>query len=63
MVDLIVFASIAFAVLFFIAWLVRPDLRAWVERPKYRFQTNVQTYDQAQQRAVTSGPEVVRKRE
>ena len=46
MVDLIVFLSIAFALVFFAAWLVRPDLRAWIERPKYRFQSNVQRYDQ-----------------
>ena len=43
--NIIVFAAIAFAVLFFIAWLARPDLRAWIERPKYRFQSNVQSYD------------------
>ena len=45
-VNLIVFSSVAFAVVFFIAWLLRPDLRAWIERPKYRFQLNVQSYDQ-----------------
>ena len=49
MVDLIVFLSIAFGVVFFLIWLVRPDLRAWIERPKYRFQSNVQSYDQRQQ--------------
>ena len=27
---------------------MRPDLRAWIERPKYRFQANVQNYDQVQ---------------
>jgi len=48
MVDWIVFGSIAFGVIFFAAWLVRPDLRAWIERPKYRFQANVQSYDQSQ---------------
>jgi hypothetical protein len=24
---------------------MRPDLRAWIERPKYKFQANVQSYD------------------
>ena len=43
--DVIVLSAIAFAVAFFVAWLARPDLRAWIERPKYRFQANVQTYD------------------
>ena len=43
--DIIVFSAIAFAAVFFVAWLARPDLRAWIERPKYRFQANVQNYD------------------
>ncbi len=46
--GLIVCFALAFAAAFFIAWLTRPDLRAWIERPKYRFQTNVQNYDRAQ---------------
>ncbi len=48
MVDVIVFSSVVFVALFFVAWVARPDLRAWIEKPKYRFQTNVQDYDQAQ---------------
>jgi hypothetical protein len=44
--DIIVLSAIVFAAAFFAAWLVRPDLRAWIERPKYRFQRNVQSYDQ-----------------
>ena len=51
MTDLIVFSSIVFIVVFFIAWAVRPDLRAWIEKPKYRFQANVRRYDQAQKAA------------
>jgi hypothetical protein len=43
--DVIVLSAIVFAVAFFLAWLARPDLRAWIERPKYRFQSNVQSYD------------------
>ncbi len=45
--NIIVFSAIGFAALYFIAWLIRPDLRAWVERPKYKFQANVQSYDHA----------------
>ncbi len=51
MVDAIVFSSVAFIALFFVAWVVRPNLRAWIEKPKYRFQANVQSYDQAQKAA------------
>ena len=48
MVGIIVFSSIALLVVFAAAWMLRPDLRAWIERPKYRFQANVQNYDQEQ---------------
>ena len=43
--GIIVFSAIGFAAVFFVVWLIRPDLRAWIERPKYRFQANVQNYD------------------
>ena len=43
--NIVVFSAIGFAVVFFVAWLIRPDLRAWIERPKYKFQANVQSYD------------------
>ncbi len=48
MIDSVVLTTIVGAALFVVAWLLRPDLRAWIERPKYRFQSNVRTYDQAQ---------------
>lgn len=51
--GVIVFSAIGFAAAFFVAWLLRPDLRAWIERPKYKFQANVQSYDHAR----CSGPE------
>lgn len=51
MVDAIIFSSVGFIALFFVAWIARPDLRAWIEKPKYRFQANVQSYDQAQKAA------------
>ena len=46
--DAIVSLAVAFAVLFLAAWLISPKLRVWIERPKYRFLTDVQTYDQRQ---------------
>jgi hypothetical protein len=48
MVDAIVFSTIIFAAVFTAVWLINPNVRAWVERPKYRFQANVQSYDRAQ---------------
>jgi hypothetical protein len=44
--DLIVLAALLFTVIFFIAWLVSPALRTWIERPKYRFLASVQNYDE-----------------
>ena len=43
--NIIVGASAAFAAAFTIAWLMRRDLRSWIEEPKYRFQRSVQRYD------------------
>ena len=48
MIDAIVLAAMLAAAVFTASWLLRPGLRAWIERPKYRFQANVRTYDQAQ---------------
>jgi hypothetical protein len=48
MIDAIVLSTIVCTVVFVAAWLLRPDLRAWIERPKYRFQANVRSYDQEQ---------------
>jgi hypothetical protein len=47
--DLIVGLAVLFALVFLVAWLISPRLRAWVERPKYRFQQNIRLYDQAHQ--------------
>jgi hypothetical protein len=44
--DLVVFVAMAFVVALTVAWLVSPALRGWMERPKYRFQENVRTYDE-----------------
>jgi hypothetical protein len=44
--DTIVLLAGAFALLFLAAWLISPKLRVWIERPKYRFLADVQSYDQ-----------------
>lgn len=48
MMDMIVWLAVLFAVLFFAAWLISPRLRRWIERPKYRFQADLQRYDREQ---------------
>jgi hypothetical protein len=50
MMDAIVLLAVAFAVVFLAAWLVSPSLRVWIERPKYRFLADVQSYDDLQSR-------------
>ena len=45
--DAVVFVALAFAAGFVIAWSVSPALRAWIERPKYRFQKNLGNDDEA----------------
>lgn len=44
----VVLLAVLFAVVFLAAWLISPRLRVWIERPKYRFLADVQSYDQAQ---------------
>lgn len=46
--GIIVSSAVVFGLVFLAVWLVSPTLRAWIERPKYRFQKNVQSYDRAQ---------------
>jgi len=43
--DIIVVASVVLSAAFTVAWILRPDLRAWVERPKYQFHDSVRRYD------------------
>ena len=45
LMDLIVLLAGVFAVAFLFAWLLSPRLRVWIERPKYRFLADVQSYD------------------
>jgi hypothetical protein len=46
--DAIVGLAVLFSVVFLAAWLASPRLRRWVERPKFGFQTAVESYDRAQ---------------
>jgi hypothetical protein len=43
--DWIVLIAVLFALLFLAAWLASANLRAWIERPKYRFLADVENYD------------------
>jgi hypothetical protein len=47
MADVIVLASIAFGVAFVLVWLLRPDVRVWLEQPKHRLQEDTRRYDRA----------------
>lgn len=46
MADIIVFGTVLFSVAFVLVWLLRPDVRAWLEQPKHRFQDATRRYDQ-----------------
>lgn len=45
MADVIVFGSVLFAVVFVLVWLLRPDVRRWLEQPKHLFQDATRRYD------------------
>ena len=45
MMDVIVLAAVVFCIVFVAAWAISPDLRAWIERPKFRFLTATESYD------------------
>jgi hypothetical protein len=44
--DMIVALALLFAAVFVGAWAVSPRLRAWIEKPNYRFQQNARIYDE-----------------
>lgn len=52
--DAIVVASVVLSLAFAAVWLLRPDLRAWIEQPKHRFQDHVERYDR--QHAAQAAP-------
>ncbi|MBN4053793.1 hypothetical protein JYT97_02795 [Haliea sp. AH-315-K21] len=43
--NVIVFGAIALAVLYFVTWMMRRDFREQIERPKHRFQDQINSYD------------------
>ena len=47
MAAIIVIGSIVFAAGLLLAWLLRPDMRSWMEEPKRRFQDDARRYDRA----------------
>jgi hypothetical protein len=51
--GVIVWASVAFTVVFVAAWAASPALRAWIERPKHHFLESARQYDAA---ARSEGP-------
>src|SRR6476469_6918882 len=44
LMDAIVLLAGIFALVFLVAWIISPRLRVWIERPKYRFLADVQSY-------------------
>jgi hypothetical protein len=57
MAELIVGGTVAFAVALALAWLLRPDLRAWLEEPKHRLQADLLRYDRQRAGATRVGGE------
>jgi len=45
--DVIVLGSMGLGLAFTVAWWLRPDLRAWIEQPKYRFLERARRYDRS----------------
>jgi hypothetical protein len=45
MMNLIVLAAVVICTVFVAAWAVSPNLRMWIERPKYRFLAQTGSYD------------------
>jgi hypothetical protein len=45
MMNLIVLAAVVICTVFVAAWAVSPNLRMWIERPKYRFLAETRSYD------------------
>jgi hypothetical protein len=44
--SIVIIASLAFAAVYVIAWLLRPGLRQQIEQPKHWFQDELARYDQ-----------------
>ncbi len=44
-INLVVMGSLMLGGLYFIVWLLRKDVRAKIEEPKYRFQKNINDFE------------------
>ncbi len=44
----IVLAALLLTVVFLAAWFFSRNLRRWIERPKYRFLADIESYDRGQ---------------
>jgi len=44
-IDIIVLSSLALALIFLLAWGMRSELRARIEKPKYLFQQQVNNFE------------------
>ena len=45
MAEVIVSGSMIFAAIFALVWLLSPDVRAWLEQPKFQFRDATRRYD------------------
>ncbi len=45
MIDVIVFSTVGILAAMTLAWILRPNLRRWIEQPKYKFLKQVIRYD------------------
>ena len=48
--DAVVIGSIVMSAVFTVAWMLRPDFRAWIEQPKHVFAARLRQYDQERHR-------------
>ena len=49
MIDFLVFSAAGVLVAMVVAWMLRPDLRQWIEQPKYQFLEQAIRYDKSQE--------------
>lgn len=49
MINVMVFSAAGVLAAMVIAWMLRPDLRQWIEQPKYQFLEQAIRYDEAKE--------------
>ncbi len=54
-IDIIVLSSLALALIFLLAWGMRSELRARIEKPKYLFQQQLNNFEKHYQPVDNSG--------